>query len=76
MFWENLKDFHCPKCSGNLQFNSNTGIYVCEEMDCNYEISEANFKEISGRDEPIFSGFCEDCGRRIPPKYRTCKNCF
>lgn len=80
MIWNNLKLIppRCPTCGEELELDGQKEMYICSNFECDFSIRLGKFLDIVNDliEEPVFSGNCEICGRKINPRYRTCKDCF
>lgn len=73
--WSMLHQGCCPKCSELLEKHSiYFDGYVCVNSDCDFKISTSKYEEITLQ-KGDFSGFCEECGKKIPTRYRVCRQC-
>lgn len=55
MNWNNLKDYKCPKCNGNLK--EEKPYHICVE--CKFKIGDSRYAELL-RDKPKYIIYTEE----------------
>jgi len=77
MIWQNLTKLPptCPLCDEELEHVEKELVWEC--LSCDFSISSLKFKEIVSNlvDDDVFTGSCEECGKKINPRYRICRQC-
>lgn len=46
--WKTLRRSKCPKCNDDLRFDDNVNLFRCDNIICDFKISNERFKEIVG----------------------------
>lgn len=52
MFWENLKDNKCPRCSALLETSMRTGTHWCSTQGCEFRVNDVRFQELISDKRP------------------------